>query len=119
MRSLSVVFAALIITGSAAAAPLGMEEVNAAQWAGRHGEAGAASAILIKVQALLDRARFSPGEIDGKAGDNFKKAIAAFSSARGLKSGGELSEAIWGELAGTSSAPVLREYVISNEDVRE
>jgi lipoprotein-anchoring transpeptidase ErfK/SrfK len=118
MRLWMVSLATLILVKWAAAAPLSLQEVNTAQWVGRPGGAGTASPILIKAQVLLDRAHFSPGEIDGKAGENFRKAITAFSTARGLKSGGELSETIWGELAGTSSAPAMTEYTISNEDVR-
>ena len=67
---------------------------------------------------LLDRARFSPGEIDGKTGDSFKKALAAFAAANALKSSGELSEEIWRRLDATSQAPAVRDHTISNEDVR-
>ena len=46
--------------------------------------------LLIKAQVLLDRARFSPGEIDGRAGGNFQKALAAFKVAQGLPTDSKL-----------------------------
>ena len=39
---------------------------------------GNVDALVIKVQVLLDVARFSPGEIDGKLGENAEKALKAF-----------------------------------------
>ncbi len=38
---------------------------------------------MLAVQVMLDRARFSPGEIDGRGGPNTKRAIAAFELAKG------------------------------------
>ena len=72
---------------------------------------------LIKAQVLLDRAHFSPGEIDGKFGDNFKKALMAFAAAQGFNSKGELTDEIWQKLTTTSSDPVLTKYTISKNDV--
>jgi lipoprotein-anchoring transpeptidase ErfK/SrfK len=37
---------------------------------------------MLAVQVMLDRARFSPGEIDGKGGPNTKRAIEAFERAK-------------------------------------
>jgi lipoprotein-anchoring transpeptidase ErfK/SrfK len=102
----------------AVAAPLDMHAVNDAQWAQRPTVKGRIAPIMIKAQVLLDRARFSPGEIDGKSGENFGKALTAFTGHLGLNSTGQLTEEAWRELASTSSEPVLIAYTISDEDVR-
>src|SRR5947209_14971095 len=102
----------------AAAVPLDMQAVNDAQWVQRPTAKGRIAPIMIKAQVLLDRARFSPGEIDGKSGENFSKALMAFASHLGLNSTGQLTEEAWRELTSAHSEPVLIEYTISDEDVR-
>src|SRR5262249_55107040 len=96
----------------AAPAPLDMQSVNEAQWAAPSGKQQASrrgknrapkstersAPMLMKAQVLLDRARFSPGEIDGKSGENFKNAVAAFAAVAGLPSSGELSEDLWKQM---------------------
>ena len=68
----------LLLPVPAVAAPLDMQAVNDARWAQRPTVKGRIAPIMIKAQVLLDRARFSPGEIDGKSGENFRKALMAF-----------------------------------------
>lgn len=46
-------------------------------------QATAAKPDMLATQVMLDRARFSPGEIDGKGGPNTNRAIAAFERAKG------------------------------------
>ncbi|UUZ49447.1 hypothetical protein LP420_03850 [Massilia sp. B-10] len=55
------------------AAALTSEQVNQAA---RDGTAGASPAAVLRAQVLLDRAHFSPGEIDGATGSNLRRALA-------------------------------------------
>ena len=96
-------------------AALDLKAVNEAQFSEKRGK-GISPAIL-KAQILLDRARFSPGTIDGRGGENFDKAVAAFAEAQGLKDDG-LTKELFDKLAATSTEPVLQEYAITAEDVK-
>jgi len=106
----------LLIGTPAHARDLTIADINAADF-----DAGAkehSRALTIKAQALLDRAGFSSGTIDGRKGDNFSNAVRSFQKRNGLKDSGTLDQATWAKLAGAGSDPVLIEYTIKPADLK-
>jgi peptidoglycan hydrolase-like protein with peptidoglycan-binding domain len=65
---------------------------------------------------LLDRARFSPGEIDGRFGENAKKAMRAYEEAQQLPTSDEIGADVWTKLA-SDDRPVIMSYTISKKDI--
>jgi lipoprotein-anchoring transpeptidase ErfK/SrfK len=73
-------------------------------------------AATLRAQILLDRAHFSPGEIDGEPGANFERSLRAFQKSRGISPSGKLDDPTWQTL-NADTAPVLAPYRITPEDV--
>ncbi|WP_240906205.1 L,D-transpeptidase family protein [Thermomonas sp. HDW16] len=70
----------------------------------------------LRAQILLERAWFSPGELDGAWGSKSRRALAGFQQSRGLEATGELDEATWAELD-KDAVPALVDYTIEEADV--
>lgn len=70
----------------------------------------------LRLQVLLDRARFSPGEIDGLAGSNQQRALRGFQQAHGLEVTGKADAAIW-EALEQDGAPVLARHTLTEADI--
>lgn len=76
----------------------------------------ATSNDALRAQVLLERAWFSPGEIDSAWGSKSRRALAGFQQSRGLAVTGELDAATWSALE-ADGAPTLVEYTITAADV--
>lgn len=102
-----------VLAGSATAAKktelavaLTPGSIENARWS-PHFTAGKLSPVVFKAQVWLDRAGFSPGEIDAHGGESFDKAVRAYQQANRLELTGRLNEQTWNALANSSTEPTI------------
>jgi lipoprotein-anchoring transpeptidase ErfK/SrfK len=109
-----------LIAACVASAALGAEmnaaAINSAEPSKKTLSNGKPTPAGIRLQVLLDRAHFSPGEIDGKFGENAKKALRAYEEAQQLPSSDEVGADVWAKLA-SDDRSVITNYTISDKDV--
>ena len=115
MRWLAVAMLSVWLVFPAAGAGLDATAVNNAGYRAKLPD-DRMDAVVVKLQILLDRAQFSPGEIDGKFGENAQKALNAFAELQGLTADKPLTPEIWEMLSEISDGPIITDYKISKSD---
>src|SRR3954470_19457412 len=108
----------LAVIHPAFGAELTPDRINSANFTGKLPSGDSINPLAVKLQVLLDRARFSPGEIDGRFGDNVGKALQAFAEANNLASGKVLTAEIWSTLQQTAGEALIAEYVLTERDIK-
>jgi lipoprotein-anchoring transpeptidase ErfK/SrfK len=78
---------------------------------------GAAEARVVRAQILLDRARYSPGQIDGRYGGDLGVAVNGFEDARHLTADGIIGPEMWRALD-EDRRPLLTTYTITALDLK-
>jgi len=70
----------------------------------------------MRAQILLDRARFSPGEIDARYGDDLGVAVKGFQRAHNMEPTGAIGPEMW-KILNEDARPLTVSYTITPEDV--
>ena len=72
----------------------------------------------LRLQVLLDRAHFSPGEIDGVPGENTRQALRTFRASHGLRERSYFGPKTLKALEGKEPVPTLVPYTVTEDDTR-
>ncbi|WP_440642957.1 L,D-transpeptidase family protein [Bradyrhizobium sp. PUT101] len=118
MRSMLGAVVSLWFIGPALAGNLDPGAVNDAVRPAKQPATDKLNPAVVKLQVLLDRAQFSPGEIDGKLGENAQKALKAFAAQNGIASDRAIAPELWDKLTAASEGPIVADYEIADADVR-
>jgi lipoprotein-anchoring transpeptidase ErfK/SrfK len=102
-------------TSSAPAAEMTAAAINSAEPSKKTLSNEKPTPAGVRLQVLLDRAYFSPGEIDGRFGENAKKALRAYQEAQHLPNSDVVTE-VWSKLA-ADDRPVIANYTVNEKDV--
>ena len=114
--NLALVLIGVFAANPAFAAELSPDAINSAEPSKKSLSKDKATPAGVRLQVLLDRAHFSPGEIDGKFGENARKALRAYAEAQQLPSGDRPTEEVWKALR-ADDRPIITDYTISEKDL--
>src|SRR5436190_12352069 len=73
---------------------------------------GSAEARVVRAQILLDRARFSPGQIDGRYGGDLGVAVKGYQEEHHLDTDGIIGTQMW-RILDADRRPLLKTYTIT------
>src|SRR6201998_2875568 len=104
------------VTGSAFGAEMNAAAINSAEPSEKALSDTKPTPAGTRLQVLLDRAHFSPGEIDGKFGENAKKALRAYEEAQHLPTSDDVTAEVWSKLA-AADRPGIANYTVDEKDV--
>lgn len=102
--------------GPAFAATIDPNAINSAELSGKSLLNDKPTPLGIRLEVLLDRAHFSPGEIDGKFGENARKALRAYAGSQQLPGSDALTNDVWNRLR-ADDLPVMTSYTVTEKDI--
>jgi peptidoglycan hydrolase-like protein with peptidoglycan-binding domain len=115
-RQLCMALVVILVTGPAFGAEMNARDIDSAEPSKKTLSNEKPTPAGVRLQVLLDTAHFSPGEIDGKFGENAKKALRAYAEAQQLPSSDTMTEDIWKALR-ADDQPVTASYTITDRDL--